>query len=287
MSKRARRRGAKDRFKCEDCMGRTQGATTFYSQEDLDKHIARHHRSYCFCRRGENGFMLQCLGCDEWFHGTCVNITEKQSHQMNTFVCPACTHNPVSVDLLSPPTSTTLSLKKANVLPHTRGNLTRPNTRIVAPSCCIGYPTKRSAPTPARARAPDVLSRDQISAFSPSSQTYTDTHHSISFSPTQYDGLAACSKSSVASKGNHIHRPRLHKSAMPSSIMITKPGESAMHDALSPINAAIEEYKGWFLCEFNCGEHMERERYPRAQAHTSPIMYAVGTVKQLLRVFLR
>ena len=31
------------------------------------QHINREHKAYCFCRRGESGFMLQCLGCNEWY----------------------------------------------------------------------------------------------------------------------------------------------------------------------------------------------------------------------------
>ena len=32
---------------------------------------------YCLCREPWQGrFMIQCDGCDEWFHGACVDITE-------------------------------------------------------------------------------------------------------------------------------------------------------------------------------------------------------------------
>ena len=31
---------------------------------------------YCYCRKGEDGFMIQCDFCDDWFHGDCIGITE-------------------------------------------------------------------------------------------------------------------------------------------------------------------------------------------------------------------
>ena len=32
---------------------------------------------YCICRRGEEGFTIQCSDCNEWFHGECVRVTEQ------------------------------------------------------------------------------------------------------------------------------------------------------------------------------------------------------------------
>lgn len=34
---------------------------------------------YCICRKVESGFMVGCEGgCDDWFHGKCVNIKDYQ-----------------------------------------------------------------------------------------------------------------------------------------------------------------------------------------------------------------
>lgn len=51
---------------------------------------------YCFCRKPESGYMLQCELCHEWYHATCLHIpkgkrvpgkdTGKDAH----FLCPLC-----------------------------------------------------------------------------------------------------------------------------------------------------------------------------------------------------
>ena len=34
---------------------------------------------YCICRKPHNKrFMICCEACDEWFHGSCVNLTQAQ-----------------------------------------------------------------------------------------------------------------------------------------------------------------------------------------------------------------
>src|SRR5437016_3027427 len=34
---------------------------------------------YCVCRSSDGqSFMIECDECDEWFHGTCVNITSEE-----------------------------------------------------------------------------------------------------------------------------------------------------------------------------------------------------------------
>eukprot|EP01113_Clastostelium_recurvatum_P032091 TRINITY_DN4075_c0_g1_i4.p1 TRINITY_DN4075_c0_g1~~TRINITY_DN4075_c0_g1_i4.p1 ORF type:complete len:880 (+),score=286.66 TRINITY_DN4075_c0_g1_i4:290-2641(+) len=49
---------------------------------------------YCMCRRPwdpENDlFMICCDGCDEWYHGECVGISEKEGKKMKTYTCPKC-----------------------------------------------------------------------------------------------------------------------------------------------------------------------------------------------------
>ncbi|KAL6046678.1 CXXC-type zinc finger protein 1, variant 2 [Balamuthia mandrillaris] len=47
---------------------------------------------YCICRRPYDAdlFMIACDGCDEWYHGTCVNISEKEAKSLKTYLCPLC-----------------------------------------------------------------------------------------------------------------------------------------------------------------------------------------------------
>lgn len=46
---------------------------------------------YCLCRKPWQGrFMIQCDGCDEWFHGSCVDITASDALQIDKYWCDAC-----------------------------------------------------------------------------------------------------------------------------------------------------------------------------------------------------
>lgn len=48
---------------------------------------------YCLCRKPDTGtFMIGCDGtCDDWFHGKCVGIEERDKHLIDKYLCPNCT----------------------------------------------------------------------------------------------------------------------------------------------------------------------------------------------------
>eukprot|EP01084_Bolivina_argentea_P263828 446700_1 len=47
---------------------------------------------YCICRGPDDGrLMIQCDGCDEWFHYDCVELTIRQAQKIKKFYCPTCT----------------------------------------------------------------------------------------------------------------------------------------------------------------------------------------------------
>lgn len=48
---------------------------------------------YCTCRRPDTGtFMIGCDGkCDDWFHGKCVNIPERDKNLIDKYICASCT----------------------------------------------------------------------------------------------------------------------------------------------------------------------------------------------------
>ena len=52
---------------------------------------------YCICRKPDNGtFMIGCDGtCDDWFHGKCVGIEERDKNLIDKYVCPSCTKHGV------------------------------------------------------------------------------------------------------------------------------------------------------------------------------------------------
>lgn len=47
---------------------------------------------YCICRRPDSGtFMIGCDGgCDDWFHGKCVGVPEKNKGLIDRYICPNC-----------------------------------------------------------------------------------------------------------------------------------------------------------------------------------------------------
>lgn len=51
---------------------------------------------YCFCRKPESGYMLQCELCHEWYHATCLHIPKgkrfpgKDIGKESRFLCAAC-----------------------------------------------------------------------------------------------------------------------------------------------------------------------------------------------------
>lgn len=47
---------------------------------------------YCICKKPDNGtFMIGCDGpCEDWFHGKCVGIQERNKTLIDKFICPNC-----------------------------------------------------------------------------------------------------------------------------------------------------------------------------------------------------
>lgn len=47
---------------------------------------------FCICRKGDNHtWMIACDGvCDEWYHGKCVNIRERDGDLIDKYICPRC-----------------------------------------------------------------------------------------------------------------------------------------------------------------------------------------------------
>ncbi|EMP26554.1 CpG-binding protein [Chelonia mydas] len=46
---------------------------------------------YCICRKPDiNCFMIGCDNCNEWFHGNCINITEKMAKAIREWYCLQC-----------------------------------------------------------------------------------------------------------------------------------------------------------------------------------------------------
>ncbi|XP_021089343.2 histone lysine demethylase PHF8-like [Mesocricetus auratus] len=53
---------------------------------------------YCLCRKpyDENHFMIECNRCQDWFHGSCVDVEEEKAADIDIYHCPDCevSHGP-------------------------------------------------------------------------------------------------------------------------------------------------------------------------------------------------
>ncbi|KAI7017280.1 hypothetical protein KC355_g3734 [Hortaea werneckii] len=60
---------------------------------DEDEDVEGSGEFYCICRKPDNGtFMIGCDGtCDDWYHGKCVGVEERDKNLIDAYYCPACT----------------------------------------------------------------------------------------------------------------------------------------------------------------------------------------------------
>jgi ketosteroid isomerase-like protein len=58
---------------------------------DADSSTDEDKALYCLCRKPWQGrFMIQCDYCDEWYHGSCVNITASDALDIDKYKCTTC-----------------------------------------------------------------------------------------------------------------------------------------------------------------------------------------------------
>ncbi|KAI6646658.1 Lysine-specific demethylase 7B-like [Oopsacas minuta] len=66
------------------------------------KNTAKKSPFYCFCRSRskDTEFMIQCDGCDIWYHGSCVELREEETDIIDKFFCPPCRTDHGSIILI-------------------------------------------------------------------------------------------------------------------------------------------------------------------------------------------
>ena len=60
--------------------------------DDDDGDSSEDHNLYCICKKPDNHkWMIGCDGgCDDWFHGDCVNMKQADEGLVDKFICPLC-----------------------------------------------------------------------------------------------------------------------------------------------------------------------------------------------------
>ncbi|KFM62672.1 PHD finger protein 3, partial [Stegodyphus mimosarum] len=95
----------------------SQPASDSSSEDDPEK-------LWCICRKPHNDrFMIQCDACEDWFHGSCVNVTRQLGRQLEKlnkeWKCPNCQQKEQMITLESKPStensSTSAVLQKMGV----------------------------------------------------------------------------------------------------------------------------------------------------------------------------
>ncbi|KAF2125674.1 hypothetical protein P153DRAFT_323738 [Dothidotthia symphoricarpi CBS 119687] len=62
---------------------------------DEDAESSEDHNLYCICKKPDNHrWMIGCDGgCDDWFHGDCINMKQADEGLVDKFICPLCEEN--------------------------------------------------------------------------------------------------------------------------------------------------------------------------------------------------
>ncbi|KAL4785645.1 hypothetical protein BJX76DRAFT_164152 [Aspergillus varians] len=64
-------------------------------EEDEDEDDSDDDSIFCICRKPDNHtWMIGCDGgCEDWFHGKCVNIHPRDAELIEKYICPTCKEN--------------------------------------------------------------------------------------------------------------------------------------------------------------------------------------------------
>ena len=62
------------------------------SQKNIDDTTNSDEKLLCICQQPNDDsiFMIRCGKCNEWYHGTCMEIDEDHADTIDVYHCPTC-----------------------------------------------------------------------------------------------------------------------------------------------------------------------------------------------------
>ncbi|KAF5280187.1 hypothetical protein FQA39_LY18104 [Lamprigera yunnana] len=60
-------------------------------QSKIDTLLRQDGQAYCVCRSSDSSrFMIACDACEEWYHGDCIGISEREAKHIKQYFCIRC-----------------------------------------------------------------------------------------------------------------------------------------------------------------------------------------------------
>ncbi|XP_063218443.1 death-inducer obliterator 1 [Bacillus rossius redtenbacheri] len=213
----------------EEGVNEHEGGDGSESEDDPD-------RLWCLCRKPHNNrFMIRCDGCEDWFHGTCVGVTEAEGHRMENrgiyWSCPKCS---VMGSQASDPVVPALA--KAASAPVAAKAAVAQAKVAQAPAQAKGA---AQAQIPGKAAQASVLAKASLSpAGAKVSQTPTlvkVVQAPASVKTTQAPALAKADQAPALEKAAHVPVP----AKIPQAAALAKTSQTPVHAkaAQAPIQA--------------------------------------------------
>ena len=56
--------------------------------------------TYCHCQQGEEGYMVECGKCKNWFHDSCINHTQTELNHILIYFCTCCLKNNTNLKIV-------------------------------------------------------------------------------------------------------------------------------------------------------------------------------------------